>query len=134
MKPLVMILVYFLSINFSYAEFIGTTDEEIAETSKYYMENLINNFNAGNYEEHMKDFDERSKARLTKKKFKRERKRLDKKGGMVTNLEYLGFLNQRHLTVVLYKANYSKNKDDGIIKIYLNKIDDKISVAGLVFG
>jgi len=131
-STLIMVAVLFLAISAA-ADFVGQTNEQVKAVATPILENLMVGFNQGKYDQYSRDFDDTMREAINKKKFQQVRSQLLKKLGKYKDKEYLGFLNQKRYTIVLWKGKFSETKNDILIKLVLSKRQDKIMVVGLWF-
>jgi hypothetical protein len=115
------------------AAFIGTDDGQVKAVATPILDNLLAGFNQGNYAQYSQNFDDTLREAIPEKKFQQVREELLKKMGAFKSKNYLGFLNQKAFTVVLWKGAFAGTRDDILIKLVLSKRQDKVVVVGLWF-
>lgn len=112
---------------------VGTGDQQVKALAEPIVDNLMTGFNQGNYAKFSKNFDATMQETIHEKKFQEVRQDLLKKWGKYQSKKYLGFLNQKEYTLVLWKAAFADTARDVLIKLVLSKRQDKVYVAGLWF-
>lgn len=115
------------------ADFVGQTNEQVQAVATPILDNLLEGFNQGKYDQYARDFDDTLREAISQKKFQQVRSELLKKLGKYQDKQYLGFLNQQRYTIVLWKGKFSGSKDDILIKLVLSKRKDHTVVVGLWF-
>jgi hypothetical protein len=115
------------------AAFVGTDDRQVQAVAEPILDNLLAGFNQGNYAQYAKDFDATLRESIPEKKFQQVREELLKKLGPFKSKKFLGFLNQKAFTVVLWKGVFAATQDDILIKLVLSKRQDRVVVVGLWF-
>ncbi len=112
---------------------VGQDDRQVKAVAGPILDNLLAGFSQGDYAQYSRDFDGTLKAAISEQKFQRVREELLEKLGKIQSKKYLGFLDQRPNTVVLWKATFDGTQSDVLIKLALVKQQDKVMVAGLWF-
>lgn len=127
-----MMLLLFLALPAG-ADFVGKNDPEVQQVAGAVLDNLLAGYNKGNYAQYAKHFDDTLREAISEKKFLQVRQELMKKLGKFTEKEYLGFLNQKRYTAILWKAKFAATEDDILIKLVLSKRSERTVVVGLFF-
>ena len=125
-------LMFFLSAS-THAEVIGKTDEEVQLVAESIIDTILTGMKTEDYAMYSKDFDETMKEALTEEAFLAANKQILESMGDYKSREYLGFLNQGEMTVILWKGTFDKTDNDLLIKLVVSKREDKHLVAGLWF-
>ncbi|MFW6123491.1 MAG: DUF3887 domain-containing protein [Thermodesulfobacteriota bacterium] len=115
------------------AAFVGTSDKQVKGVAEPILDNLMQGFNQGDYAQFSQNFDQTMRKTITEKKFQQVREDLLKKWGKYKSKTYLGFLNQKDYSMILWKAVFADTKRDVLIKLVLSRSQDKILVSGLWF-
>lgn len=115
------------------AGFVGADDQQVKAMAEPILDNVLAGFNKGDYAQYAKDFDDTLREAMPEKKFQQVREDLIKKLGAYQSKKYLGFLNQKAYTVVLWKGAFAATQDNMLIKLVLSKRQDKVVVVGLWF-
>lgn len=118
---------------FANEEIIGTTNEEVQKIADPIMNNAITGLNENNYQKYIRDIDEICLKEMSEIQFKATKEKLNIRCGNIKKIEYLGFLKQKNRTLVLYKAQYSKLEDEGIMRMVLEKTGKDIKIKTLWF-
>jgi len=130
-----MLTVIFLTCapSFTFAGVIGETNEEVASIAEPILDNILEAFESNDYIKYSQNFDATLKESVSKKKFVEADRHFESFLGDYQSKEYLGFVVKGKMSVVLWKARYSKSSDDVIIKLILSKRGDEVLVTGLWF-
>ncbi len=112
---------------------VGTEDRQVKALAEPILDNLMKGFNQGDYAQFSNNFDQTMRETITEKNFQQVRDDLLKKWGKYKSKTYLGFLNQKDYTIILWKAAFADTKRDVLIKLVLSRSQDKIFVSGLWF-
>jgi len=115
------------------AAYVGTSDQQVKAAAEPILDNLMTGFNKGDYAQFAQNFDQTMRKTITEKKFQQVREDLLKKWGKYKSKTYLGFLNQKDYTIILWKAVFADTKRDVLIKLVLSKSKDNVLVSGLWF-
>ena len=115
------------------AALLGTDERQIKAAGEPILDNLMAGFNNDNYAQYSRDFEAALREAMPEAKFKQVRSDLIEKFGKFKSKKYLGFLNQQNHTVVLYKAAFDGTQNDILIRLVLDRQQDKVKVAGLWF-
>lgn len=115
------------------AGFVGQSDREVQAAVEPLLDNLLAGYNTGDYHLYSRDFDETLKEAIPEGKFRETREGLLKKLGTCQSRQYLGFLNQNHYTVVLWKGRFSGTPDDVLLRLVASRRGERVVVTGLWF-
>ena len=129
----VFLLVFLLASLPLSADVIGKTDTEVSKVAEPILDNILEAFRTGDYEQYCRDFDNTLKESVSEKKFRQVREWLQNTLGKYQYKKYLGFLKKGRMSVVLWKAKFDKSEDDVLIKLVVSKRGDKYLVTGLWF-
>ena len=116
-----------------YAEPLSGSREEILAVADPILENILAGFENNDYGLYARDFDVLLRESLPESKFRLTDQQLEKSLGHFKEKEYLGFLQQAQMTVVLWKGRFSLTDGDILIKLVLSQRPDKVVVTGLWF-
>lgn len=97
------------------------------------LDGILEGFAEDDYVKYSKDFDDMLKESISEKKFLETDSQIRGSIGNYKSREYLGFLVNGEMTVVLWKARFDKSEDDVLIKLVVSKRGDKYPVTGLWF-
>ncbi len=112
---------------------IGGTNEEVRGIAGPILDNILEAFEQNDYAQYSRDFDNFLKESISEKKFGEMGLRLEGSLGKYQSREYLGFMMNGQMTVVLWKGRYELSEDDVLIKLIVSKRGDKNLVTGLWF-
>ena len=129
----VFLLVFLLASLPLSADVIGKTDTEVSKVAEPILDNILEAFRTGDYEQYCRDFDNTLKESVSEKKFRQVREWLQNTLGKYQYKKYLGFSKKGRMSVVLWKAKFDKSEDDVLIKLVVSKRGDKYLVTGLWF-
>jgi hypothetical protein len=97
------------------------------------LKGIIEGIFSGDYDLYSRYFSESMRASQKREDFLHLQKNLQKKLGKMLSLDALGFYVQRGNFITLFKAKFSKDKDDVLIKLVLEEHGPDPRVAGLWF-
>jgi hypothetical protein len=113
---------------------VAEADPAVRRTAKPILENILAALAAADREAYVRDFGPALRGLVDEEHFARTVADLEARLGAHVSHRYLGFLNQRGMTVVLYKAAYDGTDDDVLIKLVLTRTaEDEVLVTGLWF-
>jgi hypothetical protein len=115
------------------ANVINGTKEKVQAVGDSLLNNLLDGMKTNDYAKYSRDFDATMKSVLPEKAFIATNKQIIELFGEYKNSEYLGFLNQKKMTMFLWKGFFSKSQDDILIKLVVSEIDGKYLISGLWF-
>ncbi|MEJ5330976.1 MAG: hypothetical protein WHT07_12575 [Desulfobaccales bacterium] len=115
------------------AGFVGNNDREVQAAVEPLMDNLLAGYNHGDYRTYSRDFDDTLKEAMPERKFRETRESLLKKLGPWQSRQYLGYLNQNHYTVILWKGRFAGTPDDVLIRLVASRRGERVVVTGLWF-
>lgn len=116
-----------------FAEVISGTDAEVKAIASPILDTLIKGLQTNDYAKYSSQLDPTNKEIMPENKFIQANAQIENKMGECISREYLGFLNQSNMTVVLFKARFSKINDDVLAKLVISKIGGKYFATGLWF-
>ena len=97
------------------------------------LQGIIEGIAQGDYAKYTRNFSELMKASQNREDFLTLQKRLQKTLGRLQSMEYFGLYVQRGNTITLFKARFSREKDDVLIKLVLEGVEQELRVTGLWF-
>lgn len=109
------------------------TDQEMKDVADPIMDNILDGVKLENYMAYSKDFDKELKILGSRTKFFQVSRYLKQTMGNYMYREYMGSVHKDNLIVVLWKATFDKSQDDVLIKLFLNKQNNRYIVKGLRF-
>lgn len=96
------------------------------------LEEIIRGLSEGDYDLYSKRFSQAMRAAQTREIFLELQKNIQKNLGKFQSMEYIGFLSQHNNAIVIFKARFSKERDDVEIRLVLEERDNP-RVTGLWF-
>lgn len=115
------------------ADVIGDNDAEVKTIAEPVLENILEGFKVNDYITYSRDFDATLKEAISEDKFYQTDKWFDNTLGPLVSKEYLGFLKQGEMTVILWKGKFEYSENDVLIKLVMSRRDDGCVVTGLWF-
>jgi len=115
------------------ANTIGATDKEVQAIADPIMDSILAGMKEGDYAKFSRDFDGLMKQELDTTRFDSRRQEIQAQIGDYSSRTYLGFLNQRGMTVILWKARFTGTTDDVLLKLYLSTEGKRTVAKGLYF-
>ena len=97
------------------------------------LEEIIKGISEGDYHRYTSRFSPVMKKAQSRETFLELQKRLQKKLGRFKSMEYLGYYVQYGKIITLFKARFSKEKEDVLIKLVINSKERNPLIAGLWF-
>lgn len=97
------------------------------------LQEILEGISSGDFDLYTRHFSQSMRASQKREDFLQLQKGLQKALGKMQSLESLGFYVQRGNVISLFKAKFSKEKDDVLIKMVLEKNDPEPKVVGLWF-
>lgn len=107
------------------------SDEQIKSLATKQMSSILKSIESKNYDGFSKDFSEKMKKAETPDKFAKLSEKLDQSLGKLLSFDYMGFYVQGPDTVTLFKAKFSKAKDDVFIRLVFDLKENSHEVTGL---
>jgi hypothetical protein len=95
------------------------------------LENIIDGLAEGDYNLYTKNFSGILKDSLDRESFLKLQRETQKALGKYKSSEYMGFYVQYGSVITLFKAKFTKEKDDVLIKLILDGSGDEAKVTGL---
>jgi len=115
------------------AEPVPGSEEEVKKLATTYMTGILNAMKEFHYQKYVKHFGPVMKRASTEKVFDHTCEKIGQNIGQCQSVKCLGFVNQAGFTIVFFKARFSKEPDDALIKLVLAQQDEKAVVSGLWF-
>jgi len=109
----------------------GAADESIKSHATDIVKGIIEGLSEGDYTRYTSHFSDVMKKAQTREAFLELQKNLQKKLGAVRSVEYIGHYTQYGGTVTLFKARYSKEPEDVLISLVLDRDKSSPMVTGL---
>lgn len=129
-----ILVAVFLAVLASASSAVGRDDPEFLQTSALNIfENIIQGTSQGDYDLFTRNFSPMMKQAQDREAFLLLQRNLQKNLGKLKSVEYLGSYRQLGQIITLFKANFSKEKDDVLIKLVLEERNGEFKVTGLWF-
>jgi hypothetical protein len=108
-------------------------DDPIKMEAAEALQRIIKGIYEGDYELFTSRFSPALKKAQDREAFLQLQKSFQKKLGKFVSMEYLGFYEQYNSTIALFKARFTKEKDDVLIRLVLDKPGSNPTLTGLWF-
>ena len=135
-KGCVFLLSLLCVFSFSHAEAatVNVDDpEQIRTRATMLIEEIIQGISEGDYALYSRQFSRPMKESQTRESFLELQRNLQKTIGKFQSLQYLGFYAQHGNLIALFKARFSKDKDDVLIRLVMEGYAADSKVTGLWF-
>ncbi len=106
------------------------SNAEIKNSADAITEEILVGMNEDNYEKFSANFDQKMKDTLTAEKFKNINAEIKAKIGEYISKEYFNTETKDSYSIIIYKAKFSKETDDVIVRTVLSESNGKIYVSG----
>ena len=130
---LFIIISILLISSFTGATTVGEEDDEIKAIGNIVLDNVLYGINKKDYEIYSKDFDLELIEAIPEEKFKIIVKQMNNFIGNHKKRTFLGFINKKNVTIILWKAKYDKTTEDILIRLVISKEEDKYLIKGILF-
>lgn len=107
--------------------------EQVKIQATTLIEEIIQGISEGDYGMYSSHFSKPMKESQTRENFLDLQRRLQKAVGKFQSVQYLGFYNQYGNVITLFKARFSKEKDDVLIRLVMEGYGADAKVTGLWF-
>jgi hypothetical protein len=138
--PIVKHSIFLLSIlcvfswSHAWAATVNVDDlDQIRTRATMLIEEIIQGISEGDYALYSRQFSKPMKESQTRENFLELQRSLQKAIGKFQSLQYLGFYSQHGNLVALFKARFSKDKDDVLIRLVMEGYSADAKVTGLWF-
>jgi hypothetical protein len=139
-SPIVKQSIFLLSILcvFSWSDARAATvniddPEQIRTRATMLIEEIIQGISEGDYALYSRQFSRPMKESQTRESFLELQRNLQKTIGKFQSLQYLGFYAQHGNLIALFKARFSKDEDDVVIRLVIEGYGADSKVTGLWF-
>ena len=105
----------------------------VAARATAIMHRIMQGISEGDYSLYTQDFSKTMKDSQNRESFLQVQRNLQKSVGKFQSIEYLGFYEQYQGIITLFKARFSKEKEDVLIKLVLDGKRSEPQVTGLWF-
>lgn len=96
------------------------------------IRDIMEGITQGDFQKYTKDFSDAMRKSADHESFLQLQSKLRKHVGKFKSIEYIGFYGQEGLLFTLFKARFSKEKDDVLVNLVLDRHKDP-KVTGLWF-
>jgi hypothetical protein len=107
--------------------------EQIKIRATTLIEDIIQGISDGDYSLYSRHFSKPMKESQTRENFLELQRSLQKTIGKFQSLQYLGYYAQHGNLITLFKARFSKDKDDVLIRLVMEGYGADSKVTGLWF-
>jgi hypothetical protein len=112
---------------------VSIDPEQVKARATTLIEEIIQGISQGDYGLYSGHFSKPMKESQTRESFLDLQQNLQKAIGKFKSLEYLGFYSQYGNLITLFKARFSKSKDDVLIRLVIDSHGPDAKVTGLWF-
>ena len=130
---MILVSVLVLGLAPAHGEPISGSDEQVRAIAEPILDNILEAFRTGDYQQYSRDLDDMVKETVTEAKFPSVRQQVLQQLGNYRSREYLGSLTKGKMTMVLWKGDFDGTTDDVLIKVVLSKRGSRHLVTGLWF-
>lgn len=99
--------------------------------SEKIIKNILNGIKQGDYSVFSRDFSDEARRQQTREQFLAMQASIQKNLGKLKSMEYMGFYMRYPHVVALFKARFSKQKSDVLIKLALDRDELSPKVTGI---
>jgi len=133
MKRMLFLLVLVLSLSPTFGEPAERSGhaEQIRDQATAALERIMQAISEGDYGLYTRDFSKQMKDSQDRESFLQLQSNLQRSLGKFKSMEFLGFYVQYGGTIVLFKARFSKEKEDVLIRLVLDRKKSPPQVTGL---
>jgi len=120
-------------------QFLLPADSECADTtgieeiSGSIVEDILQGIKTGDYAKYSKDFSQHLKAAIPESKFRDISIDFTSQFGEYLSKEFLEARDNTSFIAVFYRAKFSKENQEVIVKVNLERVDDYVYVMGISF-
>jgi hypothetical protein len=97
------------------------------------LQGIIQGLSEGDFEKYATDFSDTLRKTVNRETFLQLQTNLRKKVGKFRSMDYLGFYVQEGQAIALFKARFSKEKDDVLVTLVLDPHGSAPKVTGVWF-
>jgi hypothetical protein len=127
-------ILFALSWPSAWAATVNVDDpDQIKIRATVVIEEIIQGISDGDYSLYSRHFSKPMKESQTRENFLELQRSLQKTIGKFQSLQYLGFYAQHGNLITLFKARFSKDKDDVLIRLVIEGYGADSKVTGLWF-
>ncbi len=126
-------ILFALSFPSAHAATVNVDSQQIKARATTIIEQIIQGISDGDYGLYSSQFSKPMKQSQTRENFLELQRSLQKAIGKFQSLEYLGYYSQYGNVITLFKARFSKDKDDVLIRLVLEGPAADAKVTGLWF-
>ncbi len=118
---LTLLLFITLQLHYAYAQSETSKNlNEIKHSASEVLKNMFAGLAQGDFSKYSRDFAPDMKASQTRETFLALQKKIQTSLGKLKSLNYLGSYSQGGNVINLFKANFTKDKDDVLIKLVMD--------------
>ena len=112
---------------------IGNTDEEVKTIADPVMDQILQAITDDDYIKYSENFDISLKSQIPSSKFIEKRRQIMDEFGAYLFREYIGYINKKDSTWVLWKGTFDKSQHDILINLVLRNVNGKVLVEALYY-
>ncbi len=102
------------------------------KTAEIFLQNMLKGMLENNYAAYSRNFSDTLKMLVTEDKFTQENIQSRNSIGKFESMSFIGEIKKSKRTTFLWKARYSKTKDEILLKLVIGKIDGKYKVLNFL--
>jgi hypothetical protein len=129
----VLSILFAFSSPAAWAATVNADPEQIRTRATMLIEEIIQGISEGDYNQYSQHFSRPMKESQTRENFLDLQRSLQKAIGKFQSVQYLGFYSQHGNLITLFKARFSKEKDDVLIRLVMDGYGVDSKVTGLWF-
>jgi len=103
----------------------------VEEAGNKMIDSVVSGVRTKNYFLYSRDFTDKNKKYFNKKTFDKAEAAVKEELGNYKSRKFVGFWVKGAYDILLWKARFSKTKDDVLIQMYVKKVDDTYKIAAL---
>jgi len=131
---LIAIVVVVVAVAVFFAGYVGREQIDVAQVREYadpITENILLAMNEGNYTKYSGHFDQTMKNAMPEAVFNETNAMIKSKIGDYVSKEFRKVESKHQFTIVYYKAKFTQEPEDVIVKVVFQEIVGEMKVSGL---
>ncbi|NQE04579.1 hypothetical protein C5S32_01800 [ANME-1 cluster archaeon GoMg1] len=131
---LIAIIVVVIAAAVFFAGYVGKEEVDVAQVREYadpITENILLAMNEGNYTKYSEHFDQTMKNAMSEAVFNETNAIIKSKIGDYVSNEFWNVESKDQYTIAYYKAKFTQEPEDVIVKVVFQEIMGEMNVSGL---
>ena len=131
---LIAIVIVVIAVAVIFAGYVGREEIDVAQVRKYadpITENILLAMNEDNHTKYSEHFDQTMKNAMPEAVFNETNAMIKSKIGDYVSNEFWKVESKHQYTIVYYKAKFTQEPEDVIVKVVFQEIVGEIKVSGL---